>query len=363
MIYLDNQTLSPPSKEVLDAVAASMQNKWQSSLAPYSTYIQDLDPLYTLVGANKEDHFLFTSSGAEAISNVVMSTYIDVTRKNGKHHYLTSSTGEAPAILSMTRLQEMGCHFQMVDGMSVEAFAETITPRTALISLSWADGMSGVIHPISEIAKLCKERGILFHVDASHVLGKGHFPFADSGIDFMTFNGEQIGGPKGSGGIFIRDGCELSPLIFGQALNHPALAGLIVAAKQGYEMCDHLCIETAHLRTTFEQKICASLPDTVIFFRDQKRLPSITAMGFPGVTSDALCFLLMKRKVFANMGGGNFQQISHLLKANQVPAPLRHSGLSFALSSKTSAEQIEIAVEQVIDVVKKLKRYSEAILI
>lgn len=355
MIYLDNQTLQLPSKKVIDAVVSGMQVHPFSSHAPYTNYQNDLSALYTLVGASPNDHCLFMNSGAEAISNVVMNTYIDETRRSGKHHFLTSSCAEAPTLLSMMRLQELGCHTQTVDEVSVEAFAEAITPRTALISLSWANGVTGVIHPIGEIGKLCRERNIALHVDATHVLGKGHFLFSQIDADFLTFNGEQIGGPKGSGALFIREGGELSALIYGNDLNHPLLEALSLAAHKTHEMSDHLCMETVRLRNLFEKLICEKLVDTEICFRDKKRLPSITTLAFAGVTTDALAFSLMRRKVFANMGGGLFQQISHFLKGEK-----RHSALSFALCATTSEEQIEMGARQVIECVQRLKKYSEA---
>lgn len=148
---------------------------------------------YALVEADVEDHYLFTS-GAEAVNQVIMGTYIDVTRKTGRHHFLASTVGEAPSVMAMTRLEEMGCHFQMVpvnsEGIvTPQALAETLTPRTALLSLSWGNGLTGIVQPIEQIAKLCEERGILLHVDATHVLGKGYFLFKESGIHFLTFSG------------------------------------------------------------------------------------------------------------------------------------------------------------------------------
>ncbi len=149
--------------------------------------------LYAFCGASKEDHLIFTSSGAEAVNHVIWATYVDVTRKTGKNQFLCSNLDEAPTIMAMSRLQECGCLFHMVPStpygyVTAKEVAEKITPRTALLSLSWANGLTGVIQPVAEIAELCHERGILFHVDATHVLGKGDFTIEESGADFLTFN-------------------------------------------------------------------------------------------------------------------------------------------------------------------------------
>ena len=168
--------------------------------------------LYAFAGAKKEDHFIFTSSGAEAVNHAVFAAYLDITRKTGKNHFLCSILDEAPTIMSMNRLNELGCVFQMIPSINegrvtVKDVAEMITPRTALLSISWANGLTGVIQPLTEISALCKDRGILFHVDATHTLGKGDFSFQESGADLLTFNGPS----GGMGGLFIRSGIEISP--------------------------------------------------------------------------------------------------------------------------------------------------------
>ncbi|MBS0623496.1 MAG: aminotransferase class V-fold PLP-dependent enzyme [Verrucomicrobia bacterium] len=376
MIYLDHELATPPDEHVIATMKRYMEGQWCGQTAPYapihSEEKQAKESIYKLAGADPEDYFVFTSSGAEAVNHVLFSTYMNVTRKTGKHHFMCSALDEAPAILGMMRLEELGGHFQMVKASSegivtVKEVAQTLTPRTALLSLSWANGLTGVIQPLEDIVALCEERGILLHVDATHVLGKGHFPFHKCGAHFMTFDGEPLGAPAGTGGMFISKRIESTPLIVGGYEQHslragslslPLFYGLAEAAKGAHERADLFCIQSALLRHQFEQALVERL-GAKVFFESQMRLPHITALGFLGVTSEALCYLLARRKVYANMGGNRFQQLVNLLKACAISSPLCHGGLSFALGPTTTEEQIALAVQQIVDVVGCLKRYSE----
>ena len=328
--------------------------------------------LYALAGARLENHFIFTSSGAEGINHAIFAAYLDITRKTGKNHFLCTSLDEAPAIMAMSRLQELGCLFQMIPAnpecqITPKEVAEMLTPRTAMLSMSWVNGLTGVVQPVSSIAKICKERGILFHVDATHALGKGDFTFDESGADLLTFNGSRAG----TGGMFIRKGTEISPLILGGkeqgqmrggTFNASALIELAKWAKEERAHSDHYTLETARLRNHFEQLVCSRLPLVKPLFQAQDRVSHITSFIFPGATSDALLYLLQQKGVFATFGGNSFQHFSHILKACGLCEPDCHSGLSFSFSYETTEEQVELGVERLVEVVNSLQKYSAYIM-
>lgn len=327
--------------------------------------------LYAFAGAKKEDHFIFTSSGAEGVNHAIFSAYLDITRKTGKNHFLCSSLDEAPAIMAMSRLQEAGCVFQMVPAskegkITKQAVAEMLTPRTAMLSMSWASGLTGVLQPVLEIAELCRERGIIFHVEATHVLGKGDFSFADSGADILTFSG----GPQGTGGLFFRDNSEISPFILGGddqggMRGGPfSFSGLIELAKwakeeRGYS--DHYGMETARLKALFEELILERSPSAKLLFHQVERMPHITSFLFPGAASDALAFLLNKQGVHATFGGNAFQHFVHVLKACAVAEPDCHCGLSFGFSPHLSEEEVVMGAEKVSQAVLQLQKCAEGV--
>lgn len=374
LLYFDHQLTMAPKEGVIEKMAPFFQIDWFSPVAPYSgqKLHQALDEaeghIRSLIG--KEGHLIFTSSGAEAVNHVVLGTYIDVTRKTGKNHFLTTNLSEAPAILSMTRLQEMGCLFDMVrvngqGQLLKETLVESLTPRTALLSLSLGCGITGVFQKLEGIAELCQERGVLLHIDVSHVIDK--IPIQVD-ADFVTFNGEQIGAPKGTGVLLVKEGVELSPFILGGneqegmrggSFNVPAFIGLGEASRQALENRDHVAMETASLRAQFEQRVLALLPDVEVVLGEEVRLPHVTSLLFKGVKSDALAYCLAQDHLFASVGGGNFQQIHYLLKALKVADS--HSGLSLSFSPKLGQEALLKAAKLCCETVVKLRRYSEKI--
>lgn len=379
-IYFDNSTTSRPSGEAISKMLVYYSDKWGSPSSPhkmgqdvFSAMEESLRNVYTLLGANEKDFIVITSSGAEAVNQAFMSTYQDITLTTGKNHFITSNIDEAPALLSLNRLEQFGCATSVVKAnsqgfMTAQAISEMISPRTALIALSYANGLTGVINPIAEISELCKLRGIRLLIDVTHVLGKLYVDLKKIEADFISFNGDHIHAPKGTGGLYIRESAKCSPFIVGGieqgglragAVNVPALVGLGEAAKEALAARDYVCTEIARLKFQFEQGLKQRIPEAIILFENEERVPHISAIAFPGVTSEALLFLLNTKDLYASMGGGSQQQIGYLLEACEVSKPLANCALSFSLSRETTEEEVERALEIIAKSYQKLRKVSE----
>ncbi|ADI37673.1 cysteine desulfurase [Waddlia chondrophila 2032/99] len=382
MIYLDNSMAARPSKKGISAMMPYFTDYWASPSSPHAMgqqttgMIRDAyQSLYDFLGAGKSDAVVFTSCGAESANHVFHSIYTDIALPRGKNHFITGKTSEAPALMAMHQLEELGCVGKCVDvdrqgQVTKELLGDVLSPRAALVSLSWGDGLTGVIQPVEEIAALCEERGILLHLDATHVLGKRYFTLEEVKADLISFNGSQIHAPQGTGALYIRHGLKISPFIAGgmeQAglrggdLNVPGLAALSVAAKEALDARDLVCTETARLRDRLEENVASQLEDVTIFYQDQERLPHLSCMGFPGVANEALLFLLNKKGVMACIGGGSFQQIGLVLMAAGVEETLAHSSMSFSLSRETTESEIDRASEMIVEAVKQLRKSSMGI--
>lgn len=375
-IYLDNHTITNPSAAAVDAMLPYLKEFWGTPSAPHLLG-QELLPIleqayrsiYQALGVGDENTVIFTSSGAEAINHVVTAVYWDVTRPTGKNHFVTSQIDEAPSILSMGRLEQIGCSVKMASVSSegkvtAKAISEALSPRTALVSLSYANAMTGVVHEIEEIAQICQTRGVLFHLDISYVLGKLFFDIGKIKPDFMTLNGDVIHAPRATGALYMRSGLKVSPFILGGSeqagqragsINLASLMGFAVAARELVETQDLLCTETARLRDKLEAGIKKIFPEAVIFYQTEERLPNCSTIGFPGVANDALLFALNRKGVFASFGGGNFQKISFLLSASGVDELLANSAIHFSLSRDTHEEEIDQAIEIIGNTALKLR--------
>lgn len=352
-IYLDNNTTTKPSQEAIAKMLPFLDERWGVPSAPHLigqrlnyAIEESLRSLYALLGAKESDEIIFTSSSAEGINQVILSTYFDVTIPTGKNQMITSVIDEAPAIMAIGRLGSLSCVGKMVSAdatgrVTAKAISEAMTPRTALVSLAWANGLTGVINPIEEIGALCKERGVRLHLDASHVLGKVFCDWEEVPANFLTFNGDSFHAPTGTAGLFIRGDTPCSAMILGgidqgaKRAGSYSVAGLVAlaqAAREALDSRDLLCTETARLRGRLENGIVQAVPDAKILFSQQERLPNTTAIAFPGVPNEALLYLLNRNNLYATIGGGSYQQIGLVLTACGINEVLAHSAISFSLS-------------------------------
>lgn len=383
LIYLDNSTTARPSEKVISTMMPFLTNYWGTSTAPHQKG-QELFPflteyyrsLYAFIGAKEGDQLILTSSGSEAVNHVISSVHRDVTQSTGKNQFLTSKADEAPAIMSISHLEPFGCIGKSIEVncqgiVTQQAVADSLSPRTALVSLSWANGLTGVIQPVVEIAKLCRERGVRFHLDATHVLGKLFYELEEIDPDYLTFNGEQLHGPRGTGILFIKQGIRCSPFIFGSAdqgglraggVNMPGLAGLAMASQEALESRDLLCTETARLRNQLEKGILKGFPKAQICFKEQERLPHCTTLLFPGIANEALLFALNRRWLAASIGGGSFQQLALMLASAGIEENLARSAVSFSLSRYTTEDEIDRSISIIVESAQMLSSLSRELI-
>lgn len=375
-IYLDNSTLARPSPHAVSKMMPFLNDFWGTpsaphymgnELLPYMT--EAYQSIYQLFGAREIDELVITASGAEAINQAIFSAYLDVTLNTGKNQFLTSLADEAPAIMALNRLEKLDCVTQQVrpnkEGkITVDILSKAITPRTAMISLSLANGLTGTINPVQEIAALCQQRGILLHLDVTHVVGKLYFEIADIDAHFVSFNADQFHTPKGCGGLFIKAGTRCKPLIVGGSdqahlraggFSMAWLAALAQASKEALESRDLMCSEVARLRDRLEMNVVAHYPEAIPFFCDQERLPHCTTIAFPGIVNEAMLYRLNRKGLYASIGGGNFQNITQLLEHAGTPSHLAQTAVSFSLSRETTEEEIDHAVAIITESAKHLR--------
>lgn len=356
--YLDNHTATRPFPKAVEQMFPFYQKFWGSLISPhemgqelYPAADASLHKIYGLLGAKGNDHFYLMGSGMEAVSQILWAHYLDEIRESGRNHLLTTAVEDASVLLSFNDLEKVGCLGKMLrvnaqGQLSKEELEAAIRPRTSLLSLAWAHGLTGVIQPLDEIAAVCREKNIRLHVDVSSVLGKLYFRFQDLNCDYISFDGEKIHAPKGVAGVFAK-----SPMTHTPNTNVPNLIALAASLEEVGDKFDYLATEIARLRDKLEQGVS----EAVIFFREVDRLPNTAVMAFPGVHAEALLFFLSCKGVYATRGGGNAQKLSHILQACGISSELSENALSFSLSYETTEEEIDYALEVINDSVKKLR--------
>lgn len=382
-IYLDNSTITRPSDRAISQLLPYLTDYWGHPLAPhrfgerlYPSIEESYRSIYKLLGAAPEDTIIFTSSGAEAVNQAIFSVYLQDMIKGGRTQFVTTAIEEAPALMAIGRLEEMGAKVKIAQPNSegivdAQAIGDQLSARTAMVSLSFANGMTGIIQPIQEIAMLCKERGVYLHVDLSHVIGKLKINLAELGVDFASMEGSLFHAPRGIGALFVRQGVELAALIAGGmeqggyragCPNLPLMVAIAQAAKEALETNDLFCTEIARLRSKLEQGVLNAYPDAKILFPESLKLPHITVIAFPGIVNEAMLYRLNQANICASIGGGSAQQLSLILKSCKVEPMLALSAVHFSLSRETKEEEVDQAIVLISDIAKELRSLSVGVL-
>jgi cysteine desulfurase len=383
LIFLDAITTTKPSQQAINASFPFYSTYYGSSASPHQMGQELKDPickaekaLFDLFPFQHEFRFVFTSSGAEAISQVIFSVLRGISRKIGKNHFTVRSIDEAPSILACSHLEEEACFFKFAEINSqgfcpLSSFEEAISPRTALISVCGASALTGVLQPLEELSELCKKRSILLHVDATHLIGKWPLDEIARTADYITFNGEQFHAPKGAGGLFAKRDAPLFPIIFGEEelskfrggpLNVASLVALGQAAYEAKLLQDLYGSEVARLKLLFEKQVVENYPEAQVLFSKETRLPHCSCMVFPGIESELFAFSLNRKGVYACIGGGSFQKIEKVLYGASEDPHFAKCALSFSLTKETSEDEIERAVRIIVDTAKKLRKISRGLL-
>jgi len=293
--------------------------------------------------------------------------------ESGRNHFLTLGAEEASFLMGIERLKPLGIQLQKAPLnergiLTPEALEKVLSPRTGLVSLSWANGVTGIVQPIAELAEVCQKKEVPFHVDVSDALGKRYFRFEDLPIDYLTFDGERLYGPKGTGGLisrrplgsFISGGMEQEGRR-GGALNLPGLMGLGIAFEECEAHFNHVCLEIARLRQAFETNVIHGLPDAKVLLKEGERLPSVSLITFPGVRSELLAFHLAKQGIYVGLGGGRHQTIERLLLELGFDSETARCTLSFSLGRETTETELQKVCSALVDAVSQCQTLSKEI--
>jgi cysteine desulfurase len=300
------------------------------------------------LGLSQHEAFFFSCSGSQAIHQVFLSTYLEHIRETGRTHLLTLSEDIVAISRESKILEQLGCTVKVLPvnshgQVTQEILEEHLRTRTGLVSLSWVDPHTGVIQPILDLGNVCREKEVLFHVDASSAIGKLFFRFQDLPVDFLTFDGALLDAPFGTGGIYVKNRVSWE-----EDLNPSGFTALAESLENHVQNIDHMCTEIARLRNKLEEELAAHLPGVFPLFPESERASHLSAVAFPGVHAEMLGFTLQKQGISVTPF-----TLSHAHK---------HSLVSFSLSYSTTEEEVDYIIEKVIQAVQKLRNYTTCLI-
>ena len=320
------------------------------------------DGIEKILGVGDTGHIYFTSSGTEsdnwAIKGVAWAS------KDKGNHIITSKIEHHAVLKSCKFLEKYGFDITYLDVdnnglVDPQDVANAITDKTVLISIMLANNEIGIIEPIKEISQIAHQRNVLIHTDAVQAVVHMPIDIEELGVDLLSFSAHKFHGPKGIGGLYVRDGVNIAPLLHGgsqednmraSTVNLPGIVGMAYALEVGNEHLDSQIESMKEIRQNFLHQILSIYPNAKLIGHPSLRLCNNLNIMFPGVEAETLVLLLDHEGVSASTGSacntGSLEP-SHVLKAIGLSDKEAHSCVRFSLDSSTTQEDIGYVVEAI----------------
>ena len=363
-MYFDNAATTRLSRRALAAMLPFMEGEQgnPSSLHSYAREARKaLEQARTKIagclGAEAEE-IVFTSGGSEG-NNYLLRGAVAANHAKGRH--VITSAVEHPSVLNtLYELERQG-------SIVVDVFA-ALRPDTILISVMLANNEVGTLEPVSSIGALCRERGILFHVDA--VQAAGHIPVDVKAlhVDLLTVSAHKFHGPRGMGAAYAKKRMAIAPFLTGGEQekhrragteNVAGAVGMAEALLEQTEGMEEERLRIEALSTQLIDGILSAVPDCQLTGHRLERLPGIVSFLIDGVSADELLALLDMQGIAASAGSActaGSNEPSHVLKAMGLLEGGRRAPLRLSLSRYTTNAEIEKVLSILPEVVHRLRR-------
>jgi len=380
-IYLDNNATTPVDPRVLDAMLPyftevygnSASRNHQFGWAAEDAVSQARQQVADLIGANSKE-IIWTSGSTEG-NNLAIKGAAEMYADKGKH--IITALHEHKAVIDpCRRLQRQGYDVTWLtpppDGViRADQVAQAIRDDTVLVTIMWANNEIGTINEVPEIGKLCKQKGVIFHTDATQAVGKIPTDVNEAGVDLLSCSGHKMYGPKGVGCLYVRrrrprvrlvailDGGGHERGMRSGTLNVPGIVGMGAAAQLCQQLMPTEGSRLGALRDKLEQAITGQLDGTKINGHLTRRIPNTSNISFAWVEGESLMMAIKEIAVSSGSACTSASlEPSYVLKSLGVGDDLAHSSLRFGLGRFTNEQQIDYTAEKVVQGVTKLREMS-----
>lgn len=380
-VYLDNNATTMLDPQAYELMLPYFCDKYgnPNSLHDYGSLTHPalrraMDQLYSGICAKDSDDLIVTSCATESINWVLKGVYFDKIFSGEKDHIITTSVEHPAVSATCSFLESLGVRITRLDVNSgglinPDQLKEVIDEKTALVSVMWANNETGVIFPIKELAAIAHEYGALFHTDAVQAVGKIPVNVVDVDVDFLSFSAHKFHGPKGVGGLYIKDSIKLTSLLHGGehmggrrsgTLNVP----YIVAMGEAIELANkYMAFEDTHvkrLRDKLEDALL-EIPDVVVIGERKFRVPNTILASIKGVEGEAMLWDLNQAGIAASTGSAcaseNLES-NPIMEAIGAEKDLAHTALRLSLSRFNTEKEIDYVIEHIKKAIKRLRSIS-----
>lgn len=381
-VYMDNHATTPVDPRVLDAMlpyfcekfgnAASRNHSfgWEAEAAVDEAREQ----IAQLIHASSPKEIIFTSGATES-DNLAIKGVAELYQDKG-NHIVTCVTEHRAVLDSCKVLERQGYKvtYLPVDSrglVDIGRLSEAATEKTILISIMAANNEVGTIQPVREIGRLAKEKGIIFHCDATQGVGKIPMDVEEMGIDLLSMSAHKIYGPKGIGALYVRSKkpkVRLYPIIDGGGhergmrsgtLNVSGIVGLGKACQIALKELPEETARLTQLRERLKEGIFGRLDEVYLNGHPTRRLPGNLNVSFAYVEGESL---LMGLKEIAVSSGSACTSASlepsYVLRALGVEEDLAHTSIRFGLGRFNTDEEVDYTIRRVVEEVTRLRKLS-----
>lgn len=374
VIYLDNNATTKPAPEAVAAMLPFLTEFYgnPSSVHRFGQRArQAIDEaraqVAQLLGC-ADAELLFTGGGTEAVNTAVRSL---LASRSPRKRVVTSTVEHSATRELCQQLAREGAEIVEISvdqqgNLDMDALRAAVNEETALVTLMWANNETGVLFPVQEIAEICRAAKVPFHCDGTQAVGKIPVDVAGLGVDAMSFAAHKFHGVKGVGGLFLRRGLRLRPLVLGGPQergrrggteNVPGIVAMGAAAEVAKQHLSEMS-RVAEQRDRLEKGILASIDSASVNGRTDLRVPNTTNIGFARLEAEAILLLLSEKGICASAGAacssGSLEP-SHVLKAMQIDPKIAHGAVRFSLSWYTTDAEINRTLEVLPGVIERLR--------
>jgi cysteine desulfurase len=381
-IYMDNHATTPLDKRVLEAMLPYFSEKFGNAASRNHSFGWEAEEavdrarnqIAAIINA-KAKEIIFTSGATES-DNLAIKGVVEFYKDKG-NHVITCVTEHKAVLDSCRALERAGKatitylpvdHYGMVDP---DAVRQAITDKTVLITLMYANNEIGTIHPIVEIGKIAKEKGIVFHCDAVQAVGKIPVDVERDGIDLLSLSGHKIYGPKGVGGLYVRskgprvritaqiDGGGHERGMRSGTLNVTGIVGLGKACEIARAEMPDEAHRLTQLRNKLQAGIFERLDEVYLNGHPTERLPGNLNLSFAYVEGESLLMGIGDIAVSSGSACTSATlEPSYVIRALGTDEELAHSSIRFGLGRFNDEEQVDFVTERVTKEVKRLREMS-----
>ncbi len=378
-IYADHAATTAMSPAAIKAMTRCMQEEYGNPSSLYrigqrakETLEKAREEIAAVIHADPGEIF-FTSGGSES-DNQAIRTAAMAGKRKGKNHIISSAFEHHAVLHTLDRLKAEGFEVTLLDVhengiVHPEELEAAIRPETCLVTIMYANNEIGTIQPVSEIGKICREHGVVFHTDAVQAVGALAIDVQAENIDMLSASAHKFHGPKGVGFLYARRSIQLVPLISGGAQekgkragteNLPGIVGMAAALKESAAERKTEAARLAELRDLLISGL-NEIPHSALNGDAERRLPGNVNFCFEGIEGESLLLLLDEKGISASSGSactsGSLDP-SHVLLAIGRVHDVAHGSLRLTLGRENTREHVEYMISAVKDVVAYLRSFS-----